>query len=133
MSPKNIAWLVNQQSYVESYVDTLREKGIHTHHWRYGQEALDDFVRGRKYDAIITDLDIAPGPDYTDPIMGEVMNTMSFSYEYWQIGLRVIAATREEKSLNKNTPLVVASMYHPEKSVLFPNAEARCKEKGATK
>ncbi|HIG93498.1 TPA: hypothetical protein HA242_05855 [Candidatus Woesearchaeota archaeon] len=84
---------------------------------------------------IITDLDIAPGPDYTDPVMKKIMENRPAGEnpDYWRIALRVVQRTKEKDSVNKDTPILVASAYHPSKSRLIPQVERRCHEAGVRK
>lgn len=108
----------------------MNERGFKHNYHKNANSAIDDFVRETKYSLIVTDLQIAPGVDYTDPKIKEIMRNQPPNY--WEVSLRMIELTRSTESVNKDTPIVVVTIYHPQRDKLFSNAKKTCLETGAT-
>jgi len=128
MTKETIAWVNNNRMYIESYIEMMREKGFGDKHHRTAGSAIDDFVGRSKYSLIVTDLQIAPGLDCTDSKIKEIMAAAPprQNPNYWEVVLRMIELTRGAESVNKDTPIVVATIYHPTNDKLFPNAKETC-------
>lgn len=124
---RNIAFLANDLMLLGALADDMRECGFRAVHHRLADEAIDDFVRGRKYSLIAMQVGIAPG-DYTDHV---IRTAMACGPLYHEVGLRVIELTRQKTSLNRDTSIAVLDTYLPAKDGLFPDASRRCIEKGA--
>ena len=79
------------------------------------------------------ELKIAPG-ESDDAGLNEIWEQQKSKQnpDYWEFGLYVIKKIREESSPNKDTPIIVFTVYKAINDSLFPNAEKTTLKAGAT-
>lgn len=112
--------------------NTYTKWGGGVKYFSHAGDAIKEFL-SVKYSLIITDLDIAPGLDCQDQEIMEIMNRapLGRNPDYWRVALKVVERIRQNNSPNKHTPVIVASVYHPEEDGLFKNAARTCLKAGA--
>ena len=88
----------------------------------------------KPYPLILIDPHIAPGLEYDDPKIRAIMRAPRGgpNPNYFAIGLRVIERVRASDSVNRDTPILVATTYDPVVAGLFPGAKAAAQNAGAT-
>lgn len=135
---RTVAWVITQSKahIFSDCSDVLADSGIQMRRFGHAAPAITELTRTR-YGCIVTDLDIAPGQDHGDPEMERIMRRPDLRVGgsfigYPHIALYMIRRLREPASANRETPIIVASVYHPSESRRLPGAKDACEVAGAT-
>ncbi len=134
MVSPTIAWLANDKMVICAFIASMEIRGFSTVHHRHAGPAIEDFLRGNEYSLIVVSPDIAPSFECNDSVIKKLMANApeGRNPDYWKIGLRVVELTRSSGSINRETPIVVAGLYDPERSILCPEARDKFLRAGAT-
>lgn len=133
---RTVAWVINQGTpYFSPYSDVFGDAGIQVRPFHHAAPAIAELTQTR-YGCVVSDLDIAPGENHGDPEMDRIMarpdlqlGGLFVGYPY--IALYMIRRLREPASANRETPIIVASVYHPLTDTLLPQAGGTCETAGA--
>ena len=90
----------------------------------YAIEAVT-ILKRKQFPVIVASLRLAPGEGHPD--------TNGLLPDYSEVCCYLIRKLREEDSANKTTPIIVGSVVDPSADGIYPRAESRVLQAGATK
>jgi len=118
----------------EFYKDVFEEQGVEVKIFPHALPAIRHLQKNL-VDLVVTELKVAPGHQCDeDPYMRQVMDEPSHTPNYWKIGLHLIREIRGKRSVNRETPIAVNTIYDPftDGGILCPgDIEAQTIEAGA--
>jgi CheY-like chemotaxis protein len=128
-----IAYVSGVGSYQSVYEKFFQKRGIDFINFSDVVAVRRDLTK-IKLDMILMSLDLPVSSDKApnEPELNDLVDKIAESGHYWHSGLYAIRQIRKEGSANRNTPIIVADVYHPSQDLMFPDAEKQVLAAGAT-